>query len=186
MIIWQNIFNLNIKVSSMLVIIVTSNIHCRAVWQLIFNLYMKVSGILVISVDIKLHSRYIWLSIFNLHMKVSCLLAISVTNNLQNRILPPTGQWSTRDRDSTVGIIRTASWEPSLTETHPVGTPMRGRYTGLLLIKLCWLLMLLNDMYLVGLDFCVRKHTNNSFTKIKYPFQHDAWYSSTIPYWSKG
>ena len=99
--------------------------------------------------------------------------------------LPPTGQWSTRDRDSTAGILA-ASREPSLTETHLTETPMRGRHTGLLLIKLCWLLMLLNDMYLVGLDFCVRKHTNNSFTKIKYPFQHDAWYSSTIPYWSKG
>ena len=62
--------NERMKVSSMLVISVTSNLHYRVVWQLISSPYMKVSSMLVTSVTFKLHNRVIWKLIFNLNMNV--------------------------------------------------------------------------------------------------------------------
>ena len=79
--------NLNMTVSSILVIYVIIKLQHRVIFSNIFSLSMKVSSFPVINVIIKLHNKLIFRDIFSLYMKVSSILVISVIIKLHNRVI---------------------------------------------------------------------------------------------------
>ena len=70
-VIWWDITDLYMKVSSFLVISVIITLQIVVIFGNIFSINMKVSSILVISAIIKLFKRIIWRDTFSLNMRTS-------------------------------------------------------------------------------------------------------------------
>ena len=105
---WQDIFNLNIKEWTLLVITVAIKLHIKEIWQNIFNLNIMVWNMFVISVIISIQIQILWESIFNLCMKVSNMAVKSVINSLQYR-LTWRGIWRMYMKDTSSSIVINAT-----------------------------------------------------------------------------
>ena len=107
-----DITDLNMKVSSILVISVIIKLHKKAVFRNTFSQYMKVSSILVLNVIIKLQQRVIFRHIFNPNMKVSSILVLCVIIKLHNNVIS-----SLTWQQNTV----TPSWSATIATIRPSG-----------------------------------------------------------------
>ena len=79
--------HMGMRVSSILVISVTTNLHSKVVLKNTLSQYMKVSSMLVISVNTRQPSKGILKCILSQIMKVSGIIVISVTTNVQDKVV---------------------------------------------------------------------------------------------------